>query len=436
MTFRAITMVRGGLISLLYHKATDLSITAVDPASSLTLMSADIERITNGWQTMHEVWANLVEIAVAVYLLERELGVACVIPVALSIVSISGCLIAITFVMSRQALWLEAIERRIAATSAMLGSMRGVKMCGLTGNLLQSIQQLRVDELKISEKFRQLLIWNMALAYLAPVVSPILTFAVFSVMARNNGNYETLDYSRVFTALSLFALMQEPLSSFIMSLSTFVGSIGCFTRIQAFLETDVRVDNRVKPTETGFQSSQSLDVTHESDIKTGTEKAVVETTIKQLAQFSPSTEAITVENGSFGWDTTQPPLLTGINITVPQGKITMLVGPVGCGKSTLLKALLGEVSTMSGAIQVSNSRIAFCDQTPWHMNGTVKQGIIAVSEVDERWYLSVIRACALDEDLRQLPRGDNTTIGSKGVALSGGQSQRIVSCMTLPRLQK
>ena len=75
-------MVRGQLISMLYQKATDLSITAVDPAASLTLMSADIERIDNGWRTMHEIWANLVEIGVAIYLLERQLGVACLIPVA------------------------------------------------------------------------------------------------------------------------------------------------------------------------------------------------------------------------------------------------------------------------------------------------------------------------------------------------------------------
>ena len=78
-------MVRGGLISMLYRKATDLSITAVDPAASLTLMSADIERITNGWQTMNEIWANAIEIAVAIYLLERQLGVACFIPVAVAI---------------------------------------------------------------------------------------------------------------------------------------------------------------------------------------------------------------------------------------------------------------------------------------------------------------------------------------------------------------
>jgi ATP-binding cassette, subfamily C (CFTR/MRP), member 1 len=78
-------MVRGGLVSLLYRKATDLSMKDVDPASSMTLMSADIERIVQGWQSMHEIWANSLEVGIAIFLLERQLGVACVIPVAVSI---------------------------------------------------------------------------------------------------------------------------------------------------------------------------------------------------------------------------------------------------------------------------------------------------------------------------------------------------------------
>jgi hypothetical protein len=189
LTFRAITMARGELISALYDKATDMSITAVDPTASLTLMSADIERIDVGWRTMHEIWGNLVEIGVAVYLLERQLGIACLIPFATAlgeleflfyfpqsrsakklsananpqIVSIIASVVAVSFVMARQALWLEAIERRIAVTSAMLGSMKGVKMCGLTDLLKERIQAMRVEELHISGKFRRLLIWNMGL---------------------------------------------------------------------------------------------------------------------------------------------------------------------------------------------------------------------------------------------------------------------------------
>lgn len=63
--------------------------------------------------------------------------------------------------MKRQALWLEAIERRIAATAAMLSSMKGVKMCGLTDVLRDDLQDLRIQELEISKKFRRLLIWTM-----------------------------------------------------------------------------------------------------------------------------------------------------------------------------------------------------------------------------------------------------------------------------------
>jgi ATP-binding cassette subfamily C (CFTR/MRP) protein 1 len=63
--------------------------------------------------------------------------------------------------MQRQALWLEGIERRIAATAAMLDSMKGVKMGGLTDVLREDLQRLRVEELHISKKFRKLLIWTM-----------------------------------------------------------------------------------------------------------------------------------------------------------------------------------------------------------------------------------------------------------------------------------
>jgi hypothetical protein len=84
-TFRTITMARGGLVSLIYRKTSTLSIRDVDPAASLTLMGADMERIVHGWQTMHEIWANAIEVGVAIYLLEKQLGIACVVPVAVSL---------------------------------------------------------------------------------------------------------------------------------------------------------------------------------------------------------------------------------------------------------------------------------------------------------------------------------------------------------------
>ncbi|EHK99656.1 putative Metal resistance protein YCF1 [Glarea lozoyensis 74030] len=394
----------------------------------MILMSADIERITQGWQTIHDIWANVLEVAIAIYLLERQMGAACAVPIAVAIVSMAGSLAATNLVMSRQAMWLGAIEKRIAATTTMLSSMKGVKMCGLTDTMSNNVHKLRMEELKISRKFRKLLIWNMGFTYITPVAAPILTFAVFSVISRNSANGQTLDTARVFTSLSLFSLLSEPLQSLIMTMATFMGSVGSFQRIQQFLILDARIDARrigdVQPI-----SRQQTNNRPASDAPTEcAEDSDNEKSLVGVSQDYPrllDIHAFAIYDGSFGWDACKEPLLSDLNILLPRDNFTVLVGPVGCGKSTLLKALLGEVPSLTGHVQCCSSEIAFCDQTPWHMYGTVQESILGTSSLDEAWYSTVIQACALDEDLRQLPRGDRTSIGSKGISLSGGQSQRI-----------
>jgi ATP-binding cassette subfamily C (CFTR/MRP) protein 1 len=210
-----------------------------------------------------------------------------------------------------------------------------------------------------------------------------------------------------------------------------MGSVGSFHRIQEFLGTDIRIDSRTKPELifshfSSYQSSQIKSAYSSEVTILGTEKSSLVGTPQE-----GDLAAIIIRDGSFGWHKENGPLLESINMTVPKGKMTMLVGPVGCGKSTLIMALLGEAINMAGSVQLSSLSIAFCDQTPWHMNGSIQESIIGISKLDELWYASVINACALDEDLRQLSRGDQTVIGSKGIALSGGQSQRIVSPLPL-----
>ncbi|KAL2157845.1 hypothetical protein VTH06DRAFT_4897 [Thermothelomyces fergusii] len=396
-TYRSIAMLRAGLVSIIYRKTSTVSLKSIDPAASMTLMSADIERIVQGFQTMHEIWGNSIEVGLAIYLLERQLGVACVVPVAVSIsVSLLGSIVAMNFIMSRQAMWLEAIEKRISATSAMLSSMKGVKMCGLKDTLLSSLQKLRVDELRISKKFRKLIIWNMLFAYMTQVFAPVLTFLVFSLRARDTGD-KTLDTARVFTSLSLFALLAEPLASLVMALAAYVGAAGSFVRIQKFLESEERPDMAGPEAEP-------------------TEKPQID---------ESAADAVAVQGGSFGWDPEKEPILKDITMSVPWRKLTMVVGPVGCGKSTLLLSVLGEVPALAGSVRLGSASIAYCSQDPWHMNGTIRQAIVGCEEYDERWYARVVHACSLRRDFRELPLGDSTKIGSGGIALSGGQSQRI-----------
>lgn len=184
-----------------------------------------------------------------------------------------------------------------------------------------------------------------------------------------------------------------------MALAAFLGATGSFVRIQKFLESEERKDIP-KPEE-------RLAEKHKID--------------------ESSLDAVSVKGGDFGWDGAKEPLLKDITLSVPWRKLTMVVGPVGCGKSTLLQAILGEVPAMAGSVRLGTTSIAYCAQDPWHMNGTVKQAIIGCEESDEKWYARVVHACSLKRDFRELPMGDSSRIGSGGIALSGGQSQRIVS---------
>ncbi|KAL8995121.1 MAG: hypothetical protein Q9169_005084 [Polycauliona sp. 2 TL-2023] len=428
LTYRSITMARGGLISMLFAKTSFVKANAADPASSVTLMSADIERITNGWQTMHECWASTIEIGLAIFLLERQLGEACAIPLAVAILSFFGSVMVMKLVIKRQGLWLEAIQRRISATATMLGGMKRIKMCGLGEILFDNIHGLRKQELEISQGFRKLLIGSMFFAFTTPVFAPVLTFTAFALIALRTEGGSTLDTSKVFTSLSLFALLSEPLAALIQAMMAFAGSVGCFARIQAFLETDEHVDKRIRSPADGDSLNASSANESSTSSMAWTEKSISTVASERpLLPFTrpPGGEALSVESGSFGYEVDKAALISSIEAKIPRGKLTMVVGPVGCGKTTLLKSLLGEVPTLGGSIKCLGGEIAYCDQTPFHMNGTVRESIMAFSEMDDRWYGTVVKACALTEDLRQMQLGDRTRIGSKGVALSGGQSQRI-----------
>ena len=206
-----------------------------------------------------------------------------------------------------------------------------------------------------------------------------------------------------------------------------MGGVGSFKRIQEFVSVETQPEHRKFPFARGSVGWTLYDTASESE-KGSNDSQKSRSSIEIKETNSLGSQAIVIENGYFGWDKANIPsgTLQAINMVVPRGKITMVVGPVGCGKSTLLKAILGELPVMGGTLQISSLRIALCDQTAWHVNGTVQESIIGISNFDQRWYSSVVRSCALDEDLRQLPQGDQTLIGSKGIALSGGQSQRIV----------
>uniref|UniRef100_A0A672NI30 ATP binding cassette subfamily C member 8 n=1 Tax=Sinocyclocheilus grahami TaxID=75366 RepID=A0A672NI30_SINGR len=152
-----------------------------------------------------------------------------------------------------------------------------------------------------------------------------------------------------------------------------------------------------------------------------------------LSSVLHSTVKALIVNGYFTW-TQGCPTLTNIDIKVPFGQLTMIVGQEGCGKSSLLLAALGEMHKISGNItwnsnwqdpSFNRGSVAYASQRPWLLNATVEENILFDMVPNEKRYKEVIEVCQLQPDIDTLPQGDQTVIGERGIILSGGQRQRI-----------
>lgn len=89
-----------------------------------------------------------------------------------------------------------------------------------------------------------------------------------------------------------------------------------------------------------------------------------------------------------------------------------------------MQLLIGELSTSSGNISVGGE-ISFASQVPWLFAASVRSNILFGQSFDKEWYEQVVKVCALEKDFMQLPLGDRTLVGDRGLSLSGGQKARI-----------
>jgi ATP-binding cassette subfamily C (CFTR/MRP) protein 1 len=207
-----------------------------------------------------------------------------------------------------------------------------------------------------------------------------------------------------------------------------MGAIACLVRVQKYLLSENMVDLRSSSQDHPPQLSPSSPVSRIAEI-TEKDAPLYPLSLGGFAShnFDLPGADISVKDGSFRWTPDGPLIIQNNNVQINPSQIVMVVGNTGSGKSTFLKSLLSETLTETGTISVADSKIAYYNQTPWLTNATIRENIVTFSEFDSDWYNDVVRCCVLEEDFSQLPQGDASRLGSKGITLSGGQKQRVVS---------
>ncbi|KAJ5806253.1 uncharacterized protein N7503_003855 [Penicillium pulvis] len=411
MTFRFVTSVRGSLISIIYSKTVDLSVTALDESVAVTLMSSDVQSICDGFQLINDLWGVPLELVIVIYLLSRQIGVAAVVPVFFSVISTVAIMSMAKFMGHAQKIWMESIQTRVDVTATMLGSMKSVKMLGFSDWLAGIVQGLRVSELQEANLFRKLLVLRVFLGNSLRFLAPPVTFAIYTAVADKEGS---LDWTSAYTTLSLISLLASPVNTLIRAIPSMNTALASLGRIQEFLQSEGRRDHRILLEDFPVPARQ---------IKSSTEGL-------ELTDLSPlrhrlASDVITARDVSFAWSRHATFAVHNVNLSVQKGQFCFIIGSTGCGKSTMMKGILGETPSTKGFLYTTYRDTAFVDQTPWIRNTSFKDNILGASNYNEIWYHEVVSACGLDQDVANLPNGHSTKVGSSGISLSGGQKQRL-----------
>ncbi len=156
--------------------------------------------------------------------------------------------------------------------------------------------------------------------------------------------------------------------------------------------------------------------------------------------FIPKGKSISIENLSFKYEGAGSPMvLKDINLTIPSGKVTAIVGTSGSGKTTLVKLLLGFYTPQEGSIKYGENNLFSLSMERWREKcGVVMQdgflfsdtiaGNIApgVESIDVERLEKAVDIANIRDFVESLPLSYNTKIGQEGHGLSQGQKQRLL----------
>jgi ATP-binding cassette subfamily C (CFTR/MRP) protein 4 len=420
-TYRKGMRIRVGLVAAIYAKILRLpSLGALQthhhdnpkqesssPTSSgqiTNLASNDVERfLSTSVSSIYLIYGPLEAIAVVLT------GIYTVGPsFASGVLFLVAVLIPLQFYLSRRFVALRSqvatrTDARVNWISQAVAGARVVKYNGWELELQKRIERLRNDELDGIQTSTRYKACNEAMYYVASLTISVVIFVVDVFLVGN-----PLNARKVFTTLSLNNILQMTVTRLITN--AIMGLSECHVssqRIQAFLQLAELQDT------TNNDAPNDTTEIRDDDIMLS---------MKSVCCFWNSAFDDQAEHTALDDYTTA---IADVSLDFQAGNLYTVIGKVGCGKSALLLALSGELQATSGHISRQYRSLAYVQQEPWIMNGTIRDNIVMGREFHPSWYDTIIHACGLIPDLQTFANSDATIVGDRGVQCSGGQKARI-----------
>lgn len=169
-------------------------------------------------------------------------------------------------------------------------------------------------------------------------------------------------------------------------------------------------------------------------------KADEEQDIESKLSLLPEKRDIRIENLSFSYDGAERDyVLEDLNLSIPENKVTAIVGASGSGKTTLIKLILGFYSPNKGNVNIGETPLDTINPHLWRaktgsvmqdgfiFSETIAQNIaVGVDQIDIERLRHAVTVANIREFIDSLPLGYNTKIGMEGNGISQGQRQRVL----------
>jgi ATP-binding cassette, subfamily C (CFTR/MRP), member 1 len=383
--------VKAALTAMIYGKALKLSNESRATKSTgdiVTYMSVDQQRLSDLCQWGQQVWSAPFQILLCMISLYKLVGVSCFAGVAAMIIMIPINGLIARFMKKLQLSQMKFKDSRARLMTEILNNMKSIKLYAWGSAFMEKLSHVRNDqELNNLRKIGAAQSFATFTWSSTPFFVSCSTFAVFVLI-----NDQPLTTDLVFPALTLFNLLTFPLTVLPMVITSLVEATVAVGRLTAFFTADELQEDAVRFIDEPAQADEA---------------------------------SVSIRDATFTWDKNKDKnVLENINIRANKGELTCIVGRVGAGKSSILQSILGDLWKINGEVVV-HGRLAYVAQQPWVMNASVKENIVFGHRWDPHFYNQTVNACALADDFRQLPDGDQTEVGERGISLSGGQKARL-----------
>ncbi|KAG2008561.1 ATP-binding cassette transporter [Coprinopsis cinerea AmutBmut pab1-1] len=391
-------------------------------AQIMTLMTTDVDRVSEFAWHLFTLVDSPIEIAIGTYFLYNLLGVSCFYGLAVICLFLPLNHAAGKIFVGVQENLMKARDERVALMNEILGAIRMLKFMAWERSFEKRVLAIREKELKYQKRhYRIETLWN-AIWNGSPILVTLVAFWHFAIVRQ-----QPLTPSIAFTSIIVFSEMKFALNALP---ETFINMLQCLVslrRVEKYM-SGVEV-NPVPPLDEQPKkiAFQSCTVTWPQDRSQSS----------NASSLAPSASA--TPRNKF--------VLVDLTLNFPPRELSLICGKLGSGKTLLLLALLGEADILSGQMVcprsppdsiatyskmdvskeewVVDGMCAYVPQAAWLRNASIKENILFSLPYDEERYHKTLEACALVSDLEILEDGDESEIGERGVNLSGGQKARV-----------